>query len=292
MSANRTSPENREIADILEQIATLLDTQGANPFRIQAYRDGAETVRTAEESIAKLSREEGEEGLQGLPDIGEAIARVIHSFIDTGRSDFLEQLQSEVTPDKVLQQVPGIGKKLSARIVKELDVSTLQELEQAAHDGRLLKVKGIGAEMVQNIQIGLAGMLSTAAQRTRRQARNNVAAKQAQPEIAVLLAVDEEYRRKAEEGHLKKIAPKRFNPEGKAWLPILNTNQAGWKFTALYSNTAQAHKLEKTDNWVVLYYERNGIEEQATVVTETKGDLAGKRVIRGREEESYAYYQK
>jgi putative hydrolase len=58
----------------------------------------------------------------------------------------------------------------------------------------------------------------------------------------------------------------------------------------LFSNTAQAHKLNKTRDWVVLFYEKDGVEDQATVVTETRGELKGKRVVRGREQECKKYY--
>ena len=102
--------------------------------------------------------------------------------------------------------------------------------------------------------------------------------------------VDAEYRRRAGAEELKKIAPKRFNPEGEAWLPIMHAERDGWNFTALCSNAARAHDLGKTHDWVVLYYDRGGEENQATVVTETHGSLEGKRVVRGREAECREYY--
>lgn len=101
--------------------------------------------------------------------------------------------------------------------------------------------------------------------------------------MEVLLDVDREYREKAEDEALPTIAPRRFNPEGESWLPILHTERGPWRFTALFSNTARAHELGRTDDWVVLYYERDGHEDQATVVTERQGELAGRRVVRGRE---------
>jgi DNA polymerase (family X) len=70
----------------------------------------------------------------------------------------------------------------------------------------------------------------------------------------------------------------------------MHAKREGWDFTVLFSNTAQAHKLEKTDDWVVIYFERDGKEHQHTIVTETKGSLEGKRVVRGREAESRKYY--
>jgi putative hydrolase len=73
---------------------------------------------------------------------------------------------------------------------------------------------------------------------------------------------------------------------------VLHTKRDGWDFTALYSNTAQAHELEKTDDWVVIYFERDNRERQNTIVTETKGPLKGKRVVRGRDVENRQHYNK
>jgi hypothetical protein len=282
-------PANDEIAGVLDRIADLLEAQDANPFRVRAYRDGAHTVRTAGRSVAGLVREEGEEALEALPDVGEGIARVIGEYVRTGRSDMLDRLQGEVAPGQLFRQVPGIGDDLARRIAETLDVSTLEELEQAAYDGRLDEVEGFGPQRVRNVRVSLAGMLSSAARRRRRAGGAEEAGQQ--PDVGTLLAVDEAYRRQAAAGELRKIAPKRFNPSGEAWLPIMHTERAGWDFTALYSNTARAHELDKTDDWVVLYYEREGVaEDQATVVTETHGPLEGRRVVRGREDECRAYY--
>lgn len=283
-------PTNAAIADVLDQIAELLEVQEANRFRVQAYRDGANTVRSTEESIAELAREQGQAGLRELPNIGKGIARIIKTFVQTGRSTMLERLQGETSPAALFQQVPGIGPELAQRIVRELDVATLEELEQAAYDGRLQTVEGFGAKRVRNIRVTLAGMLSEAAGRRARQRVGREETVREQPSVATLLDVDETYRRKAAAGELRKIAPKRFNPEGDKWLPILHTERNEWDFTALYSNTARAHNLGKTDDWVVLYYEQDGQEDQATAVTATRGPLEGKRVIRGREAECRRYY--
>ena len=75
-------------------------------------------------------------------------------------------------------------------------------------------------------------------------------------------------------------------------MPILNTRRNGWSFTVLFSNTARAHELGTTHDWVVIYFERDGrAEDQCTVVTEHQGPLAGRRVIRGREAECRDYYE-
>ena len=74
------------------------------------------------------------------------------------------------------------------------------------------------------------------------------------------------------------------------WLPILHTETGGWHVTAMYSNTARAHELGRTQDWVVIFYAREGDEGQCTVVTETQGPLLGRRVVRGRETECRAHY--
>jgi hypothetical protein len=111
------------------------------------------------------------------------------------------------------------------------------------------------------------------------------------PSVQLILAVDAQYRKKAAAGQLKKVAPKKFNPEGKAWLPIMSTEREGWRFTALFSNTQRAHDLGKTEDWVVVYYDDGSGERKCTVVTEFKRELKGKRVIRGREKECGEHYE-
>jgi hypothetical protein len=111
------------------------------------------------------------------------------------------------------------------------------------------------------------------------------------PRLGVLLDVDAEYRRKSARGELALITPRRFNPEGEAWLPVLHSERDGWHFTALYSNTARAHELGRTRDWVVVYYyDHDHHEYQCTVVTEFRGPLRGKRVVRGREQECREFY--
>ena len=75
-----------------------------------------------------------------------------------------------------------------------------------------------------------------------------------------------------------------------AWLPILKVERGGCSFTAAFSNTARAHQLAKTRDWVVLRYVRDGQERRCTVVTERHGKLAGLRVVRGHEQACRRYY--
>ena len=271
--------DNQAIADKLLEIADLLEQQEANPFRVNAYRKAARTVAAHSEPIAALAEREGTEGLDQLPTIGRSIALAIQEMLRTGRWQQLERLRGTLDPEQVFQSIPGVGAELARRIHEVLEIESLTELEQAAHDGRLEQVPGLGPRRARMIAAALGQMLQ------RRPARPHPAAEE--PGVDVLLDVDREYREKAGRGELRKIAPRRFNPSREAWLPILHTQRGDWHLTALFSNTARAHELEKTDDWVVLYFHTDhGPEAQRTVVTETSGPLAGRRVVRGREAES------
>lgn len=289
---------NQEVAHLLEEIATLLERQDANPFRVRAYRTGAATVRKEKRPVAETIKEEGSEALQNLPGIGEGLAATIAEYVETRRSRILERLQGEYAPADLLIRVPGIGDELAGRIVEKLGIETLEELERAAHDGRLATVAGFGARRLEAVRSNLGSILSLSTQRRQRQrATTPVDAPRPQPPqpaVALLLAIDEEYRRRAAADELNKVAPRRFNPKREAWLPVMHTDRDGWEFTVLFSNTARAHELNATQDWVVIYYRPEGMgqdtEGQNTVVTETGGPLVGKRVIRGREDECRQFY--
>ena len=127
--------------------------------------------------------------------------------------------------------------------------------------------------------------------RTRGKYRRAGARATTEPTVALLLAIDLEYRQKAAAGALPMIALRRMNPEHEAWLPVLHVTHSGWHFTALFSNTPRAHELGRTNDWVVIYFYDDEHEEgRRTVVTETRGALVGQRVVRGREAESRAYW--
>jgi hypothetical protein len=281
---------NADIAQELEAIADLLDVKDDNPFRIRAYRQGAQQVRYAETPLADLVMEGREERLKDLPDIGEGLAGVITEYVKTGRTSIRRELLGETSPGDVFKQIPGIGDDLARRVVESLGLKTLEELERAAHDGRLGRVEGFGQRRVEMVKIVLAGMLSRSALKREREITPDQIEQPQKPPVNLLLEVDREYRQKAAAGRLRRIAPKRFNPEGQPWLPVMSTRKSGWDFTAMYSNTSRAHELHKTRDWVVIYYDRNDIEGQVTVVTGTVGDLGEQRVVRGRERESFRYY--
>ncbi len=278
---------NDEIAARLDRVADLLDLQEESGFRVRSYRRAAREIREAGEPVRESLKENGRDALEQMEGIGSKLAGAIEELVETGSLPLLERLESELTPEHTFAGLPGIGRELASRIHSQLGIDTLEELEVAAYDGRLAEIEGLGSQRIAGIRDALSGKLSRSA---RRQARQRTAGRD-EPSVHLLLSIDELYRKKAERGELRKIAPKRFNPEGEAWLPLLHTDESGWSFTALYSNTARAHELGKTRDWVVIYYrEESGAENQCTVVTAGSGPLKGKRVVRGREKECRAHY--
>ena len=276
--------ENTEIARRLEEVADLLEAQRANPFRIQAYRRAAVTIRQLPKALVEIWREQGEEGLRAVVGIGERLATSLRILIATGRLPMLDRLRGETDPVALLESVPGIGRALAERLHQDFEIDSLEDLEVAAHDGRLEALAGIGKKK-------LAGIMDTLTARLGR-VRLHVQPHRAvePPPIEELLDVDREYRDKAAADELPTIAPRRFNPSGEAWLPILHTHRGERNYTALYSNTARAHDLRQTHDWVVLYYDGGLDERQCTVITSQWGKLAGKRIVRGRENDCAEFY--
>ena len=275
---------NKDIAKKLLEFADLLEQQEANPFRVGAYRRAADTISALDTSVQDILEENGFDGLTALPNIGEGIARSVQEMLSSGRWSQLDRLRGSLEPTRLFATVPGIGKALAERIHDSLSIDTLEALEVAAYDGRLQEVPGIGVRRVQMIRAALAEMLS-------RRLRARSIRPVEEPSVELILAVDSEYREKAESDRLTTIAPRRFNASGEAWLPILHSQRNEWHFTALYSNTARAHELQRTHDWVVVYfYDDDHREGQRTVVTEVRGPLSGKRVVRGREMECRDYY--
>jgi len=277
-------PSNDQLAARLEEIASLLEAQEAGPYRIQAYRAAAHTLRELERPVHRIVEQEGPDGLVRLPTIGESIARTLTELVERGTSSVLVRLRGEQSPEDVFETVPGIGPELAHRIREELGVDTLADLEAAAWDGRLARVPGLGARRIRAVRESLAGRLA------RRPPHRASFVAPDDPPVAELLDVDREYREKAAADRLTRIAPRRFNPERKAWLPVLHTARGERHYTALYSNTARAHELGTTHDWVVIYRDDHGGKGQWTVVTARSGPLAGRRVVRGRERECRALH--
>lgn len=266
--------ENAAVAGQLNEIADLLEARHENEFRVHAYRVAARTVRDLPQPVSRLAAR-GEDALQELPGIGAHLARVIKQLAEQGYTGMIGRLVDETPPEAVLQLVPTIGPKLAQRFHDELGVTTLAELEKAVASGKVARMDGLGTKRLRALEEFFHDP---------KHARAPV--KRPVPPVEELLDIDAEYRRRAQDGDLPKLAPRRNNPEHTAWLPVLHTKRAGRRYTALYSNTQRAHELHKEHDWVVIYADDD--DGQWTVVTETQGRLEGHRCVRGRERECAA----
>jgi hypothetical protein len=273
-------------AQHLREAAELLQEQGADAYRVAAYRKAADVIARMDHSaIVTLVDNAGVDGLDRLPHVGRGIAAAIVEMVRTGHWTQLERLRGTSDPVQLFTVVPGLGHRLAERIHEELHVDTLEGLDLAARDGRLEHVPGVGPRRAATIRANLYSLLA------RDRSHGAVPDEAPVPGVKLLLAIDRSYREKAVAGALPTIAPTRFNPSHEAWLPILHCERDGWQFTALYSNTAQAHQLNRTRDWLlVFHYDSESAEGLHTIVTETHGPLCGKRVVRGREAECREYY--
>lgn len=281
LAASSVCAQNTQLANRLEAYATLLAQQGDDAFRIRAYRDAAAEIAQTARPLHTIYTDQGLAGLDALPKIGPGIAKALAEMITTGRWAQLERLRGENSAASVFASIAGIGPKLASQLVDQDQIETLEELELALQPGAK-PIAGFGPRRRHAVLAQLSQRLGRA--RPQRMAQADP------PPVAVLLAADASYRRRAAAGELATIAPHRFNPKGAAWLPILHEQRGPWHLTLMFSNTALAHHLGRTHDWVVVYFHKNAQpDSHCTIVTETHGPMQGTRVIRGREEACAAY---
>ncbi len=144
------SVRNAEIAEIFDRMATLLEIQGANPFRVRAYRNAARTVGDLPRNVGDMLEEE--EDLSKLPGIGKDLAGKIAEIVATGRLAALEEVEKEVPAGLIdLTLLPGLGPKRVKALYEELGIRDLAGLERAARKHRLRELAGFGAKTEQRI---------------------------------------------------------------------------------------------------------------------------------------------
>jgi hypothetical protein len=199
--------ENQRIAEMLERIAELLEAQDASPFRAAAYHRAAIELRLRREGVRQLFEARGQCGLVELPRIGPSIAAAIAQYLESGQMALLRGLEGHAAPEDLFTTLPGIGQELARRLHAELGVETLEDLETAAHDGRLEHVAGFGPRRVQALKALLAERLRRAPGRRRGTAPVSSGAPGSQPQttppslapsVADLLALDAQYNTASE----------------------------------------------------------------------------------------------
>jgi DNA polymerase (family 10) len=151
-----TTLTNREIANIFETVADMLQIKGESIHRILAYRRAGETVRELPRDLHAIA---AEGKLTEIPNIGDTLAEKITEMLETGKLAFYEKLAAEVPPGVVdILRINGVGPKKAAMFWKELNITTLAALEEAARGGKLRDLPGMGAKSEQKIIEGLESL--------------------------------------------------------------------------------------------------------------------------------------
>lgn len=145
--------KNKELAEIFDKWADILEFMGDNPYHIRAYRNAARLIRDLSEDIELLAKE-GK--LSQLPGIGQRLQAKILEFLRTGKISEFEKLKSQV-PDTIftLLEIPGIGPKTVKLLYEKLGVRSLEDLKRAIERGELLKLPGFGPKKVEKIKKGI-----------------------------------------------------------------------------------------------------------------------------------------
>lgn len=137
--------KNHEVAAALYEIADILEVKGEDPFKIRAYRKGAEAVDQLLEEVADLAKTPHR--LLAVPGIGKALAEKIRELVTSGQLDYLEELRRAVPPGVLaLTRVPGLGARTAQVLYARLGIDSLDKLELAAREGRLRDLPGMGVK--------------------------------------------------------------------------------------------------------------------------------------------------
>jgi hypothetical protein len=259
--------DNETIARLLTEHARRLEATETSLYRVRAYRRAAETVRNQERELTDVYTEDGLAGLKSLPDIGDHLAFTLEGLLTTGEFRTLRPIDAHLEPDRLLTSLRGVGPRLAWELGERLGVETVEELDAAARDGRLA-----GAGLTPRKVLTLHAALEE-----RRQHDGWLPFTDNEPSVADLLTVDGAFR--------ELVRRHRDSGGDEAWLPPFRLERDGWRFRARFARTALAVRIGATRDWVEVHFERKDSSGQRTVVTETRGDLTGRRVVRGRESE-------
>ena len=162
---------NADIASVFAEIADLLELEGANTFRVRAYRNAALSVSELGGNVQTMVAQ-GED-LKGIPGVGDDLAEKLREIVATGTCALLQQLRGELPPAITeLLQIPGLGPKRVRALYDALNVQSLEQLHRAAEEGRICELPGFGpktqAQIIENIEARLQKKRASGAPRPRR----------------------------------------------------------------------------------------------------------------------------
>jgi DNA polymerase (family 10) len=145
--------KNKELADLFEKMADILEFKGENPFKISAYRKASRIIADLMQDI-ESSAEKGE--LKNIPGIGEGMAQKIEEYLKTGKISKFEEVKKGVSDELIaIMDIPGMGPKTLSMLHKEKGINNFSQLEKALNDGSLLGLFGMGEKKIENIKRGI-----------------------------------------------------------------------------------------------------------------------------------------
>lgn len=145
--------KNKELTDLFEKMADILELKGENPFKISAYRKASRILGDLTQDIEEIT-EKGE--LKKIPGIGEGMAQKIEEYLKTGKVSKFEEIRRGVSDELIaIMDIPGMGPKTLAMLHKEKGINNFSQLEKALSDGALLGLFGMGEKKVENIKRGI-----------------------------------------------------------------------------------------------------------------------------------------
>src|ERR1044071_4215833 len=145
--------EKEQVANVLNNIAVLLELKGENPFKARAYTTAARALEGMSEPLDKVI---AEERLGEVKGIGESIQKKITELISTGKLEYYEELRAATPPGLMaMLEIPGVGPKKIKMLHDELGVETVEQLEAACKEGKVAKLKGFGEKTQANICDGI-----------------------------------------------------------------------------------------------------------------------------------------
>jgi len=147
---------NLDIARIFAETADILEVKGENPFKIRAYRRAAMTIESLTQDLKVIAERGGVKELKKIPGVGDAIAKKIVEIAKTGDCKSHIELKQEVPPSLLeLLAIPRVGPKTLAKLHAELEIGSIEELEEAAKSHKLGELSGLGAKVEENILKGI-----------------------------------------------------------------------------------------------------------------------------------------
>jgi len=229
------------------------------------------TLRASERQLGDIFRVHGRAGLEQPFGLNTRAASVIIELLQTGTCGLLERLEGR--PLDRLASVPGLGRLLAERIEEDLGIEELEELATAADDGRLSLVAGMGPRRIAAVRAAVGIMLG-------RPPRTDPSRLPRRPDVETLLEIDRLFREAARAGTIPLVGTR----------PVQHGELRGWTYTAMYANTGVAVLRARTHDWVVIvFHDADGPEGQLMVVTELRGPMRARRIVRGCEHECARY---